>query len=244
MRIHCHFLCKNEGRILPYMFKHYDKYVEKYFAHFNVNSTDNTLSILKNKSNVAIIEDRNVKLDERFLIEMKNVVWKRYSNPSNCDWVFLIDTDEFLYNPDLLGLLERYDKEGITFPKVEGYQMFSESFPTEDKQIYEIIKKGIPYHPYNKQIILKPSISPNYSYGCHFSNAQGPVVKTSENVDVKLLHYKIFGEEYPEKRLAVNDTLSDFNKATGCGTYNRDPNSPWNPYNELKKVREEAKDVI
>lgn len=244
MKIHLHFPTKNDARILPYFFKHYDRYVEKYFAYYNVNSKDDTLQILKSHPNVTIIEDSNQKLDERFLISIKNEQWKKYSNHNNCDWVILVDNDEFLYHPNFIELLEQYDKEGINFPKVKGYQMFSESFPTENKQITELIKKGILYHPYDKQVILKPDITPNYSFGCHYASPQGPIIKTSNDFDIKMLHYKIFGNEYPEKRLAVNETLSDFNKASGCGVYNRDPNSEWNPYNELKKIRIEAKDVI
>lgn len=244
MRIHVHFPTKNDGRILPYFFKYYDQFVEKYFAYYNTTSTDNTLDILKSKPNVTIIEDNNQKLDERFLIGIKNVEWRRYSTIDNCDWVFLLDNDEFIYHKNLLELLGQYDNEGIAIPKVEGFQMFSESFPTEDKQITELIKKGIPYHPYNKQVVIKPSVSPNYSYGCHFIKPQGPNIKMSENADLKMLHYKIFGDEYPQRRMAVNDTLSDFNKATGCGVYSMDPNSPWNPAKELEKVRLESKEII
>jgi len=244
MKIHVHFPTKNDGRILPYFFKYYDQFVEKYFAYYNINSTDNTLEILKSKSNVTIIEDNHQKLDERFLISIKNVEWRKYSTIDNCDWVFLVDNDEFLYNLDLIKLLEEYDKNEIAIPKVEGYQMFNEFFPTEDKQITEIIKKGIPYHPYNKQVVIKPYVIPNYSYGCHFISPQGPNIKMNDVPEIKMLHYKIFGDEYPQRRMAINDTLSDFNKATGCGVYSMDPNSPWNPQKELEKVRLEAKDII
>ena len=244
MKIHCHFLCKNEGRILPYFFKHYDQYVTQYFAYFNTTSKDGTRAFLESKPNVTIIRDNYPKLDERVLILMKNVTWMKYSNPSNCDWVFLLDTDEILYNPDLLGLLKKYDEEGVNFPQVKGYQMFNEEFPTEDKQIWELIKKGIEYHPYNKQVVLKPNIAPNYSYGCHFSSPTGPEIKTSENIDIKLLHYKIFGEAYVQERMDLQKTLSAFNIAVDCGTYSLDPNSRWNPKTELEKIRKEAKEVI
>ena len=249
MRIHLHFLAKNESRILPYFFKHYNQYnVDnnlQYFAHFNVNSTDGTLKLLQeNTVPVTLIKDRNLKLDERFLIEMKNTTWMKYSNPENCDWVILVDTDEILYNEDFLGLLERYDKEGVNFPQILGYQMYNDTFPTEDKQIHELIKRGRAYHPYNKQVVLKPNIAPNYSYGCHFSSPTGPNVKTSEEIDIKLLHYKIFGEAYVKERLAVNDTLSDFNKAVGCGVYNTIPGHAFNPQVEYESIKIEAKDVI
>lgn len=242
---HIHFLCKNEEKILPYFFRHYDTLnPARYFAYYNIFSTDNTLDILKSKSNVTIIEDANKKFDERYQVSMKNELWMPYSNETTCDWVILVDTDEFLYHPDLLGLIKKYDAEGVTWPQVKGYQMFTDDgFPTQNKQIYEIIKKGREYHPYDKNAIFRSNIKPNYSFGCHQSNPQGKVV-SSQTCDIKLLHYKIFGPDYPQKRLAVNNTLSDFNLVAGLGVYNTRPGDPFNPQVEYDSIKVEAVDII
>ena len=246
--IHCHFLAKNEGAILPYFFRHYNRYVCKYFAHYNIHSTDNTLEICQNNPvPVQIIEDANVKLDERFLVLMKNTTWKQYSNEQNCDWVILVDADEFLYDDDLHEKIMGYDRDGITFPSCKGYQMYpkdNEGFPTEEKQITELIKTGIEYGPYDKHVLLRSNINPNYSFGCHLANAQGPIVKGTATHDLKLLHYRIFDENYIPERLAVNDTLCDFNKAAGLGVYNSIPGDGFNPAVEYELIKRTAKEVI
>jgi len=246
MRIHLHCPVKNDERILPYFFRHYDKYVEKYFFYYNIFSKDRTLDILKSHSNVTIINDNSKKLDERYLKELKCTTWKNYTNIENCDWVIICDTDEFLYNEDLIELLKKYDREKITFPKVKGYQMYCDSFPDDncEKQIYELIKKGIEAKNYDKFAIFKPNIFPNYSFGCHFANPVGVGLNINSEPEIKLLHYKIFGKEFVSKMMERQNDLSEFNKSQGMGVYSLDPNHKFNPQKEYEYVRDNCKEVI
>lgn len=256
LSIDLHFLTKNDEKMLPFFFRHYDKYVTRYFAYYNIYSKDKTLEILKSKKNVTIIEDDNKKMDDRYFRWVKNTLWQKYSNSDNCDWVIICDSDEFLYHENLLDLLKQYDIKGITIPKVRGYQMYCESFPINDdkRQIYEIANKGTPSSSYNKFVVMKPYVFPEYSYGCHFASPASykGVVKFSDDLGItnaekahlKLFHYAMFGESFVEKIMGRQDGLSDFNKAYGLGVYSLDPRSKFNPKIEYEKVKKESKAVI
>lgn len=256
LRIDVHFLTKNDERMLSYFFRHYDQYATRYFAYYNIHSKDKTLEILKSKSNVTIIEDSNPKMDDRYFKEMKNQLWKKYSDTNNCDWVIICDSDEFLCNVDLIRLLNEYDEKGITFPKVKGFQMYSDEFPKDDgkSQIYSLSKKGTSAENYDKFAIMKPHIFPEYSYGCHFAcpGSVNGVVKYSDDLDIKdksqaeikLLHYTIFGREFVKKMMDRQNELCDFNKAMGMGVYTLDPLGRFNPQREYEYVRDNCKEVI
>lgn len=245
MKIHLHFPTKNEERILPYFFRHYDQYVERYFAYYMKESTDKTLEILKSNPKVTIIELSMPLKDNILLSKIRNDFWQKKSIASNCDWIIVCDNDEFLYHPNFLEVLEKYDNEGINFVKTDGYQMYSDKFIETNKQIYDVIKKGVKAENYSKCSLFKPGIIPNYSYGCHLS-APTPKekVKMNQERDIKLLHYKIFGKEFVKKCMDRQKELSDFDRALGLGVYSMDPNSKWNPQKEYEKVKSEAEDVL
>ena len=195
-------------------------------------------------------------MDDKYFRHMKNNMWREHSNSSNCDRVIVCDSDEFLYNEDLIELLESYDAQGITFPKVKGYQMYNDEFIPDDgkSQIYDLIKKGCPADNYDKFAIMKPSISPEYSYGCHFACPQSSecAIVYSDDLDIinksqaeiKLLHYTIFGNKFVEKMMNRQNDLSDFNKAMGMGYYTLEQGHRFNPNAEYERVRDDCKDVI
>lgn len=203
MRIHVHTRIKNEERMLPYFLRHYEKFCKKIFIRVEP-SIDKTLEIAKRHPKVVLIEptfeysgDKNL-YNIKDLMQHRNSGWKEYSTPNNCDWVIIVDCDEFLYHKNIIQLLKVYDRRGITFPRVIGYQMYSNSGPTTNKQIYDELKNGFPMIEYSKRVIMKPFISPNYSDGCHSHNA-GPKEKIveSKKTKLKLFHYsrQIFGKE-------------------------------------------------
>jgi len=249
LRIHLHFLCKNEEDVLPFFFRHYDQFVTQYFCHFNIHSTDKSLEILKNKKSLKIIEYNNKLIDDRLYLNIKNYIWKEYSTRDNCDWVIICDADEFLYHPNILNLLNRYDNAGVDIPKIRGYQMFAEEFPIDDKQsqIYKLVNKGVYAPSYNKYILMKPHIFPEYAYGCHsLSPCSIKLIKFSddyhidntEKAELKLFHYAVFGEKFVKDMMNRNNKLSELNKAIGLGVYSLEPGTKFNPqkiYEDIKK---------
>lgn len=243
-RIHVHCRTRNEIRILPYFFKHYDQFVERYFIR-DCGSTDGTRELCKSNPKVTLFELPDSLVEENTLSAEKNFLWKEFSTPENCDWVIPCDPDEFLYHPNFLELLTQYKNEGIIFPQVQGYQMYSDNVPTGTGQIYDEIKKGVEAENYSKYLIMHPSVYPNYSSGCHTANPTGLHVKLSEKRELKLLHYKIFGKIFVDEALLKSNTrLSDFNRVNGLGVYSLDPNHRWNPLREYESVKANCKDVI
>ena len=51
MRLHLYALCWNEGRMLPYFFRHYRSLVERFFI-FDDGSTDGSLEFLRAQPDV------------------------------------------------------------------------------------------------------------------------------------------------------------------------------------------------
>lgn len=223
MKIHYFAQVYNEARLVPYVFRHYDNIVDHYYI-WNHASTDNTKALLLQNPKVTVFDIPASKFDDEDMRVFKNTAWKPFSN---CDWVIISDFDEFLYHNDLLSLLERYKKEGVTVVKTQGYQMYSSSFPETDKQIYDVIKTGLKEPLYSKCNIINPSIDPNYSYGAHHIYPSGNV-KYSEP-EIKLLHYRVFGEEFIDLMMTRNERLSEFNKSLGLAVYRLENGFPFNP---------------
>jgi len=201
MRVHVHSVIRNEEVMLPYFLRHYETFCEKIFLRIQP-STDNTLNIAKAHPKVIIIdyktefsgtEDMYHIMD---MMEVRNNDWKKYSTSKNCDWIINADCDEFLYHPNILDILKIYTDKGITFPKINGFQMYSEKPPTTNKQIYDEIKTGFPLYEYCKRAIIHPDIDPNYSPGSHDCTPKGNIVESSV-ADLKFLHYskQIFGKD-------------------------------------------------
>ena len=55
MKIALIAVCKNEARILPFLFRHYKNIVDEY-VFFDNGSTDGTTDIIRQHSNAKIIE--------------------------------------------------------------------------------------------------------------------------------------------------------------------------------------------
>src|SRR5271170_7221525 len=108
MNVHLYCLCWNDARMLPFFFKHFDKFVDKYFIYDN-GSTDDSLSILEKHGSVEIshfdVEGDSFVDEER---RLGDTIWKG----SNADWVIVTDIDVHTHHPDLLGYLRRCKDQG------------------------------------------------------------------------------------------------------------------------------------
>jgi hypothetical protein len=132
---------------------------------------------------------------------------------------------------------------------------FRVEFPINDdkSQIYELVSKGIPLATYNKHLILKPHIYPEYGYGCHFANPKSTgIIKSSdssvehnvEKAHLKLFHYTIFGESFIENSLKRMDRLCEWNILNGMGVYKLDGDYIFNPKNEYENTKNNCKEVV
>ena len=226
MKIHAHILSWNEEKILPFTLDYYSNICEKIFIYDNM-STDSSDEIYKRYSKVEVIKwDSDDSFNDLHNVNIKNNEYKKRSRNQNVDWVIICDCDEILYHPNLISKLTEYKEQGIDCPKVEGHDMFSESFPIYDgKLITEKIKYGSEvYEPMSKQIIINPNVDIEYGFGAH--NYKCLECKTNDDAELKLLHYKFIDFKYVLNRYRTsNKRLSEFNKTNGFGSHYTDNNA-------------------
>jgi hypothetical protein len=217
MRIHVYSLCWNEAQFLPYFLRHYCPLAEKVAIYDNL-SDDRSVEIIKSFPNTEVrpYSTQGQLRDDAFLY-IKNQTWKE--SRGTADWVIVVDTDELLWHPNLLGYLEDCKRQGISIPVPIGYEMISDHFPTTSGQVYEEIKNGALFHDYSKFCIFNPSQIEdiNYGPGCHFAAPKGHVT-VDKRGDLKLLHYRFLGLDYVLPRFAARRArMSQLNKAKRWG---------------------------
>jgi hypothetical protein len=237
MKIHAYIIAWNEERILPFTLDHYSKFCEKIYVYDNM-STDGSDEIYKKYDKVIVKkwQTPEKKYNQSIVdYDIKSNIYKQ-SRKYGVDWVIVCDCDEFLYHENLLEKLNEYKEQGITMPKIDGHDMFSETFPEYDgKLLTDKVKIGSKtYDVMCKNIIFNPILDIKYSFGSHSVHA--PNAKFSENAELKLLHYKFLGKEYVNWRYNnLSKQLSDFNKKNRLGDHWNRP--PMKYMDEMKEMQ-------
>lgn len=203
MRIHLYTILFNEERMLPYFFRHYDQYVEKYVIADD-GSTDGTLAILSAHPRVEI---RPSPVNRQDVCgsgaTWKSNAWKE--SKGEADLVIVCDVDELVYHEDLAGFLEEKTRQGFNILEPIGYQMRSDSFPATQGQIYDEVVHGWTDTMYNKPCVINPNVidEVNYTNGCHEVRRPRPHHKVKllrGDPAFKLLHFKYLGLDYVRSR--------------------------------------------
>jgi glycosyltransferase involved in cell wall biosynthesis len=185
-------ICRDEARLMPYLLRHYAPFVTK-FVFFDGGSTDGTREIIRS-CHTAELRDWPGSagiVDDEFR-EFANEAWKEARGKA--DWVIWIDADEFLYHPDIKGVLRRYLQEDVECPQIKGYTMVSQQFPTTPGQIYDEVKTGFVDGIWGKPAIFRKHMQ--WTVGRHGVDYSGFNPKSSAEVEIKLLHYRALGVEY------------------------------------------------
>ncbi|MBV8359921.1 MAG: glycosyltransferase family 2 protein [Deltaproteobacteria bacterium] len=197
--IHLHCMCWNDARMLPFFFRHYDKIVDKYFVHDN-GSTDGSIALLEKHKRVEL-SHFDVSGDS-FVDEARQLCDSAWRN-SEADWVIIADLDEHIYHPRLTNYLQRCTKRGVTAIKAIGYEMISDSFPSGNRPLCELVTIGTRSLGHDKLCIFSPRYitATNYAPGRHEAAPTGRVVWPAYS-EVLLLHYKQLGVDYPIARSA------------------------------------------
>jgi len=198
MIIHVYTMVHNEEVLMPYFMKHYSLFASKITVLDN-ESEDWTADIARLMGAEIIPIDTGGKHMVSILMLEMNERYK--ASRGVADWVICAEGDEFLWHPDLPGLLQRYLKLGITVPRIQGFDMVSVNPPKGTGQIYEEIQHGFHNILYGKRAIFSPMVDIRFDRGGHTCHPLGPVVE-SPLAEIKLLHYRYLGEEYFERRYA------------------------------------------
>jgi hypothetical protein len=177
---------RNEVDMAPFFLRHY-AFADRIIAWDN-ESTDGTRDVLRSDPRVEVRDwVTGGVMDDTELTRMKNEEYRK-TGPG---WKMVVDADEFLWHPDIRGLLAKYDDEGVTMPRVEGFDMVSQSMPEDDglSQITEFEKIGCPNTLYNKFCVFRECVDVAYWHGAHRLMSTRWAV-FSEKTELKLLHYR------------------------------------------------------
>jgi glycosyltransferase involved in cell wall biosynthesis len=209
MKIEVFMVSHNEEFMIPYVMRHYSRFAE--VTILENNSTDRTVEIARSLGAKVIELDIPDNKDNKTIIDIKNECWK----DSKADWVIVVDTDEFIYHPNIRNELL---KTNATILRTTWYEMFSDHLPTKDGQIYEELALG-QKHINSKLAIFRPDQinEMNWGVGCHDARPEGNVI--IENSELKTLHYRHLSLEYLlERNRRDSARLSAFNRKMGWST--------------------------
>lgn len=218
--VHYYAVCWNEEKMLPFMFHHYEAFVDKFFIYDN-ESTDSSLQIISNHPNATIIPYISNTIDDEKLRATKNECWK--SSRGKADYVIVCDMDEFVYVPDFTSFIGKVREYNVSIPQSVGFNMCSKTFPDylQTPSLPSAKNKGVQDDNYSKCVVFNPYkiVEINYEPGAHFCHPIG-LVKYSSVPMYKLLHYKNIGIDYVLNRVGqYKARLSKANMQKGYGEH-------------------------
>lgn len=200
MRVWLYCICRNERKILPYFLRHYEPWVSK-LIFYDDQSDDGTRELVRACPKAELRDWPGTPgiVDDEF-VNFANEQWKEARG--HCEWVVWVDADEFLFHPDMLGLLARYLQQGVQVPQVQGYTMVSKQFPIGGRQIYDEIRTGFPDGIWDKKAIFRDCM--HWTVGRHGIDLHQFRPRSSPTAEIKLLHYRGLGVDYVRWRHARN----------------------------------------
>jgi len=205
-RIHYYAPAWNEELMLPFLFRHYAPWVER-FVIYDSDSTDGSLALLQRMPKVEIRKVPWVHPDSMIatLQSLHNSCWKESRGAA--DWVIVADIDEFLYHPDFLGYLRRCRKRGVTCIPALGYEMLSEHFPGPDEILAKTVRRGVAHGMMSKLRLFDPNAveETNFGPGGHHARPTGRIAYPRRD-RMLLLHYKWLGVDYLARRNEMMET--------------------------------------
>jgi hypothetical protein len=215
----------NEERMLPFFFRHYDRWVDRYIIHDD-GSTDRTLEMFAARPNVQVLRfERHVA--GSFVASatlLQNHAWKVARG--NAAWTVITAIDEHLHHPDIVGYLARCRQQGVSAIPALGFQMLTDRFPESTEWLAETQRSGAPYDMMNKLSIFQPDMleETNYAPGRHSAAPQGRVVYPKAD-ELLNLHYKYLGVDYVRSRHSLLlSGLGERDREAGLGEhYSRSP---------------------
>ena len=219
--VHYYALCWNEERILPFVLDYYGRFCQR-LTFYDNGSTDDSLALIASYPNTRIVPYTSRGIEDEVYRHIKNTCWKQ--SRGKADWVIVCDMDEFLFHPQLVEALADATHQHISFPDIEGFEMYAEKLPPHipGTMITEQIRRGVRSQWLDKHILFNPNriVDINYAIGAH--NAQ-PIGSVSTGAaSFKLLHYKNIDLKFLIDRYALlASRLSETNRRENYGGHYR-----------------------
>jgi Glycosyl transferase family 2 len=200
MRVHLYAQCWNDEFMLPFFFRHYDSFVDRYVI-FDDGSSDGSVQILAGHPKVELRRFVRSDPDSFVLSEqtLSNQCWKE--SRGEADWVIVTDLDEHLFHPTIREYLEACTAAGVTLVPALGFQMIGERPPRRGEVLREAFPAGAPWSGMMKPSIFNPSaiVEINFLPGRHRAAPTG-ALRVPERDEVFLLHYKYLDEAQTYER--------------------------------------------
>jgi hypothetical protein len=202
MITHLYTTCWNEADMLPFFFRHYDPWIDRYVV-FDNGSTDASLDRLREHPRVEV-RSFPWSRAESFVLsqqDLYNTVWKESRGAA--DWVVITAIDEHLHVPrqSMKDFLMRCAKAQVTCVPALGYQMLSEDFPQAHETLCITRTRGAPWDLMSKLSLFNPNAveETRYQTGRHKAYPRGRIVFPGRD-ELLLLHYKYMGFERTYRR--------------------------------------------
>ena len=218
MSVHLHTICWNDAKMLPFFFRHYDPWVDRYVIHDD-GSTDGSRELLQAHPKVTMKDLKRSDPDSlvNSVKHINNTSW--LEDIGSDDWIVCPSIDEHLYHADMGAYLERCSRCGVNAIPALGYHMVSLEFPTGDGLLYEECSEGAPWAPMSKAILFRPGRLESFEFevGRHTAHITGDVV-IPEIPKVLNLHFKyldLVRLEKRQKELATGLGATDVKKRWG-----------------------------
>ena len=217
--VHLYALCWNEERMLPYFFRHYDRFVSRYFIFDNA-STDRSVELLKANWKV-VLRPFDIRGDSFVFsaLHFYNNAWKE--SRGQAAWVIVCNVDEHFADKDPAARLQKLSSRGVTLVHCNGYEMVSESFPGSNQRLVDTVQTGQRSEMLDKTMIFNPDAIEEISYrpGRHSCEPEGTLSWWRGGL---LLHYKYLGLPYLiERSAALAGQLKPHDIADGLGAHYR-----------------------
>jgi 2-polyprenyl-3-methyl-5-hydroxy-6-metoxy-1,4-benzoquinol methylase len=236
LRIAAVTMVYNEALILPYFLRHYE-YLDEIHVLYETDSTDETLSILKQARNV-VIENCHIRggLDDIEKVGLMNEALRHI----RADWVYVLDSDEFIfpYNESPHDFLKRQKNYNVVRAA-----MFPVFRHRTDKDLDPSLPP-VPQRIHGNPDLFSPAQEPNRASAVLY--IKPIVVRPSDRIwflpgnHVTRGHVKISPEFYAgvhwemadpsiaiDRRMKRKARISERNRAHGLGTQNWNVTEEW-----------------
>ena len=226
MKVETHILAYNGADILIYAARHYITFSNRIILH-DLGSTDGTRDLAAQFGMEVRQWDCKNRLNDLLNKKIKDEAWRG----TDADWVIMVDTDELIYFPKgAADSFSSYAAQRLPVVKPHGFEMFSETYPVTNGQIYDVVKFGARDDRwYAKPVIFSPKRvkSIDFSTGAHTCTAKlksgvefgNPTVHSEPPAFLLHFHHIHPIEKIVNDFEAIMARMSEENKKNGWGYF-------------------------
>lgn len=221
MITHLYTVCWNEADMLPWFFRHYDPWVDRYFI-YDDGSDDGSLEILRAHPKVEVRRFEWTDPESFVLSHRKfhNQAWRESRDVA--DWVVVTALDEhvFVRGRPMHRYLFEQKVTGVTMLPAFGFDTISDAFPEGEVRLVDVPVRTVASKMFNKLSIFNPSaLTIDFNVGRHRVVPDGRILmpRTDEQL---LFHYKRVGyERTRDRQRAQGERLGSTDRSSGYGVH-------------------------